>query len=110
MDERDLRLQILLACFHFGGKRRAILGRAALNRVPDEDMRAFDADLVEHVRQKLPAASHERTSLSVFFRAWTLADEHDLGVGSAFAWHGIRATGMQRALPTLGDLGVELSE
>ena len=89
--------------------RGPVLGRSALDDVADVYLRALKPDGVDHPRQQLAGAPHERTPLAVLLLARALADEHQPGVGVALSRHHVVSPLAEPALFTAPDLLQQLS-
>ena len=91
-DAGDLLAEVGLAGGDLVGLRVAVLGRAALDDVGDEDLGAGQPDAVEEVVEQFAGLSDEGAALLVFVEAGAFADEHQLGVGVAVAGNGAVAS------------------
>ena len=96
----NLRFKMNIAGCQLIGQWIAIAGRAAFDNITDEHLRASDAGLRQQLIQKLACCAHKRTSLLIFMKARSLANEHDLRGGRAFPRHGSLAFRMQGAIGT----------
>ena len=82
LHEVDLPLEVAAAGGDLVGLRIPILGRTALQDVRDVDGRARQPHAVlDHPREKLARAPHERHALRVLVGSRGLADEHDPRAG-----------------------------
>ncbi len=108
VDRLDLAEQVVLgAGGDLVGLRVAVLGRATLHHVADEDLAALETGHAEQLVEKLARWPNKRAALPILVVAGALADQHDLRVGRALAWDGLGAPSMQptqrAALCLLGD-------
>src|SRR5206468_644009 len=89
---------------HFVRSRFAISGRATFNDVQDKDLLALQSHPRDHLVQQITGAADERAALEVFVFAGAFADEHNLGVGIAFAEDRVRSLLAQPAARAALDL------
>jgi hypothetical protein len=85
LDQLHLAQEVLVAVLDLLGMGIAVAGRAALQRVADEDVAALQPDLLEQLVQQLAGLADERQPLLVLVAAGRLPDEHQVGVGVARA-------------------------
>ncbi len=111
LDHGDLAQQERRAGFDLLALRRAVSRRAALHDVRDIHLLALQAHGLDHLVEQLPGASDERTPLLVFVRARAFADEHQLGVGIAFAEDdGLPSLACQHTARTLAQVFLDESQ
>lgn len=88
----------------------SVLRRAAFDHIGDIDVFALQADAAQEIRKQFPGRANEGPVLKVFILAGRLADEHDLGIGVAFAEHDMCARLAQPTFTAVFNLFVELLE
>lgn len=91
LDQRDLLVEIGGTGGHLIGKGIAIPRRATLDDVRHKDIRARQADLVEHLVEKLPSGPDEWHSLPILMEAGRFPDEEDIGFRISISRHRVRA-------------------
>src|SRR5262245_23550390 len=89
LDDIDLLKQKRFARLDFVRLRIAVARRPALDDVRDVHVVALQANRLDDSRQQLTGPADERNALDVLVRAWSLADEHQVGVGIANAEHNL---------------------
>ena len=110
VEDLELALEVRRAGRDLVGLRVAVVGRAALHDVRDEDLVAAPAERAQVLRQELAGATDERPAEPILVESRALADEHDLGVGAALAGDGVRAGLMEAAAGAGADLGRHVVE
>ena len=73
-----------------------------LYRVGDIDLFAVDAGFRKRAVEHVAGRAHERFAREVFLVAGLLADQHQPGLGGAFAKHGLCGVLPQRAGAAVG--------
>ena len=97
LDQLDLAEEVRLAGRDLLRERVAVPGRAALEDIRDEDVRARQLDPAEELVEQLPRLADERDALLVLVEPGRLADEHQVGVRASRAEHDLRAALRERA-------------
>ena len=100
----DLAVEVGVAGADLAGFRVAVVGRAALNDVGNEDLLPAHADGPEQAFEKLTGGADERPALLIFVEAGGFADEQQGAIGVALTGYGVRASLVQRAFFARGDL------
>ena len=86
-----LALQPFAAGHYLAGHRVAVLGRAALDHIGDEDLVAFIADHADKLVEVLAGRAHERPASLVFVPAGGFADKEEPGVLRPLSRHNLCA-------------------
>jgi hypothetical protein len=110
VDRGDLAIEVVGAGGHLLWQRVAVIRRAVLDDVGDEDRLAIQSNCRQQLVEELSRRANERTSLLVLAIARRLADEHYLGVGAALARHRILRANVQVTLHAIACLGGDLRQ
>ena len=100
----DLAVEVGIAGADLAGFRVAVVRRAALDDVGNEDLLPAHADGAEQAFEELTGGANERPALLVFVEAGGFADEQQGAVGVALTGYGVRAALVQRAFFARGNL------
>ena len=110
LDERDLELEpghALLLLFRSGV---TIAGRAELHDIADVDVGALEADGAEEFIEELTCRTYKWSALLIFLLPGGFTDEHDLGMGIAFAEDGLGCGFVEVAAFPFADFLLEVGE
>ena len=104
LDDGQLLVQPGLAGEDFVGARIAVVGRAVLDDVGDEDLLTLHVDQAQQVLEVIAGAPDERQAAPVFVKAGAFTNEDDVGRGAAAAGHGVVGALVQAAFTAGTDL------
>jgi hypothetical protein len=108
LDDFNLPLEKGQAAYNLFGAGVAIVRRAALQDVADEDIASPEPTGSDDFVQELTRPADKRTSLCVFIGAGSLSDEHNARVGIAFTGYGVRSRRAQAAFAALANFLCDL--
>ena len=97
-DEVQLPLEVPLTCPNLSNVRVPVSRRAALHDVGDEHRLSIESNAPQKLVEKPARPADKRLALLVLLSARALADEEDLSVRRAGAWHRVRPSAVQLAV------------
>src|SRR6476660_8078316 len=107
LEQLDLPGEERRASLDLFWRRRAVAGRTPIDRVGDVEMRLVEPDRRQHTVEHLPGAADEGLALQILVAAWSLADQHEVGLLAAAREAEALSRALQSAAVELADQGLE---